>query len=218
MVKKIDSDALTELTRALGLTGAGSPVTELADGVVDQTLDVVPIVRRSRTQHGTTGLYTAIMRNVHTDAQQLTTSVNPYLVGATAQIEPYPSPMPAQFDVWLLSATARRVSGSGTITAVLHYQYASDSQGWGIDDSGVAIVASPPVALVHWDTVVALNTAFLIQEGGFPYKHFGIRIPRGSTANNGQFEFTSSSSLTSTYEALLVLGVFPITLGQDGLS
>ena len=74
-MKRIDSDALGILTKALGLTGAGSQLTELADGVVDQALDVVPIVRRGRVIGASEGLFTAIMRNVHTDAETLTTGI-----------------------------------------------------------------------------------------------------------------------------------------------
>jgi len=217
MVKKIDSDALGELTRALGLTGSGSAITELMDGVVDQTLDVGPIVRRSRTQANTSGIYLGILQNVHTDAEQLTTAINPYNVGATAAIPPWPDPMPLQFDIWLLSVNARRVSGSGTILGVLHLQMPSETQGFGIDDSGVAVTESPPLAIVSYDSLVALNTAFLVQEGGHPYVRPGIRIPRGTGVGNSSLEWTTTSSLTSTYQCLMMFGVFPITLGQDGL-
>ena len=59
-MKKIDSQALDVLQKALGLSGPGSPITELTDGVVDQVLEVGGVIRRSRTQAGTEGIHAAV--------------------------------------------------------------------------------------------------------------------------------------------------------------
>jgi len=213
-LKKIDSDALGILTKALGLTGAGSPITELTDGVVDQSLDVVPIIRRGRTQEPSSGIYTAIMQNIHAVADTETTQVNPYAVG-TGVIPPYPDPLPPQFDLWLLSATVRRQSGAATVQASLHIQYGSRQQGWGVTDAGVAVVESAPVPIAYWDALVSTQTTFALLNGANgPYAHRGIRIPR---APNLTLEFTTVASAAATFNCELVLGVFPVSLGQDGI-
>lgn len=215
-MKKIDSDALGVLNKALGLTGSGSPITELADGIVDQALDVVPAIRRGRTQAGSEGIYTAIMQNVHPGADVLTTQVDPYEVGATARIAPYPDPMPAQFDIWLLSAAMRRVSGAGSLNGgTLSLQYGSAQQGWGIDDSDVAVVESAPVHLAFWDALGSVGITFGILNGARgPFARLGIRLPRSV---NGNLIYRTESSAAATFQCQLQLGVFPTSLGQDGL-
>lgn len=215
MTKKIDSDALGVLNKSLGLTGAGSPTTELADGVVDQVLSVGEVVRRGRTQAGSEGIYTAIMQNVHTDAETITTIVNPFDV-AVGVIPPYPDPLPVQFDLWLLTACVRKPSGTGTMTAALSLQYASMQQGWGVDDSGVAVVESAPHTLAYWDLLISLGTTFGIDSRGVhgALAHIGVRIPRNV---NAALRFISVSSATATFNMQLVFGVFPVALGQDGL-
>jgi len=218
-MKKIDSDALGDLTKALGLTGRGAPVTELTDGIVDQALEVGPIIRRGRTLAGSQGIFTAILQNEHTDAETISNSIDPYKVPAAIAIPPYPpSPMPAQFDVWLLRAAVRRVSGSSTLRAVLQYQYPPSNQGWGVTDSGVAVVSNPVYNLAYWDAVIQVGTGnnfgglALAEQPLAQMRPF--RLPRNV---DGPLIFISISSLTSVFQCQLVLGVFPIALGQDGI-
>jgi len=217
-MKQIDSDALGILNRTLGLTGAGAPVTELTDGIVDQTLSINEIARRGRTQVGTSGIYTGVLRTVHTDAEALTTSVDPYAVGA-GRLAPFPDPIPRQFDVWLLGTWVNQVSGAGTLAGVLHYTYPDSSQGFGVDDSGVAVVVSAPLAIAYWTSLGALNTTFgVLADGGGtaqPRAPLNFRIPRGTTGDGGLLSFTALSSLTVTYDCYMLLGVFPMALGQD---
>ena len=214
MVKQIDSDALGEVTLALGLSGAGSPITELTDGVVDQTLSVGEIIRRSRTQAGTVGIYTPTMRTVHTDAEVLSVTVNPYNVGATAVVAPYPNPMPRQFEVWLLGASMRIASGSGGINATLSLTNGTRQQGWGVDDSGAQILVSQAIRLAFWNAIGTAGTAFgILAVNRGPHQKIGLRIPRPFS----NLVFTASSALTTTLDCQLILGVFPIALGQDVL-
>jgi len=218
MVKRIDSDALGDVKRALGLTGAGSPVTELMDGVVDQTLSVNELARRGRTLGQGTGIFYAIMQNVHGAAETLTTSVNVYDVGTTIAVPPYPSTIPAGFDVWLLYAASRRQSGTGTYTGSLSIQLPTTSRGWGVDDSGVQINQNDPMAIVYWDTLILVQELFATKQGAIgPWMRIGLRIPRGVAAATGTLRFSSVSSGVQTVNCSLILGVFPASLGQDGL-
>lgn len=212
-MKRVDSDALGIVTKALGLTGRGAAITEFLDAQLDQTLDVLPLVRRGRTQAGTEGIFTGVLQNVHGAANSLTTSVNPYNI-ATGRIAPYPDPVPAQFDIWLLAAVVRQNSGTGTLSAVLDFQ--SNVQGWGVDDSGVAVVATLTQPLAFWDAVAVEGITFGLRNGARgPYARLGIRLPR---FGDPVLTFRSTSSAVATFSCQVVLGVFPVSLGQDGLA
>lgn len=211
-MKKIDSDALDILTKALGLTGRGAPITELLDSTVDQTLDVVPIVRRGRTLAGTQGLFTGIIRNIHAAANSIETGINPYTFGATGLISPYPNPVPPQFDIWLLGAILTRVSGSGTIRAILDAQY--NTQGFGIDSAGAAVVATNTMVLAHWDAFVSEGIVFGVTAGGeLAYMPINLRLP--FTGSPG-LALRSTSSAAITIDCQILMGLFPVALGQDG--
>ena len=216
-MKKIDLDALNVLTKALGLTGRGAPVTELTDGLVDQALDMVPVIRRGRTLAGGTGIFYAILETSHVAAETVVTSIDPYKVPATGLIAPYPSPMPAQFDIWLLQASIIRAGGTGTMNALLTYTYSAANQGWGVNNGGAAVVATPPVALAHWDALATVGTSVFGVLAGTeqPTGEFDpFRLPRGV---DGPLTVTVVSSAAATFHCHMVLGVFPISLGQDGV-
>jgi len=213
MVKKIDSDALGDVKNALGLSGSGSPITELTDGVVDQVLEINELVRRGRTLAGTSGIFTPTLRNVHTDAETLTTTINPYAVGTVAAVAPYPAAVPAQFDVWLLGCGMRRVSGGGTLTATLSMTLGTRAQGFGIDDSGTQILVAQPIRLAFFNALSTVVTAFGQQADLYPWKPIGLRIPRFGA----NLVFSSISSVTVSYDMQLVIGLFPSGLGQDAL-
>lgn len=214
-MKKVDSDALGLVWRALGLTGEGATVTEIPDGILDQVIDVGPIIRRGRTQASTTGLYTPVLRNIHGAADTQASSETPYLVDVADRIEPYPTPMPAQFDVWLLGASVHRLSGTGTLSAMLTVNWDSAHQGWGVDESGNAIVANVEKAIAIWDALFTVTVGVGVLNGSNgPWAKIGMRIPRSPTST---LIFRTTSSAVATYDCQLMLGVFPVGLGQDGL-
>jgi len=208
-MKRLDSDALVYLNAALGITGRGAQVTELLDGQVEQTFDIARAARRGLTPAATEGIFTALMQNVHTDAETLVTLVNPFDV-TTGRISPYPGPVPRGFDLWILNANLIQVSGAGTVSAALFLVPGQPQLGWGIDDSGVAVVTTPILILAHWDAVVTETFEFGLEDGKVPTILRGMRLPRNSV-----LRFSSTSSLTATFRCDLILGLFPATLGQD---
>ena len=217
-MKTIDSDALSILTKALGLTGAGSPITEIADGVVDQALDVVPIVRRSRTLAGSEGLFTAIISNIHGAANTITTTIDPHRPGSALVVAPFPDVVPPEFDLWLLTATLRRESGTGTVNATLGFQPGAQQQAWGVTDGGVQVVQQDLQVIAYWNTLVTSNTTFGYLSGTSPpLIPIGMRLPRGSGAFPPTLRFVSAASAIATYNLSLNFGLFPVSLGQDGL-
>lgn len=212
-MKKVDSDALGVVNRALGLSGTGSPLTEFADGIVDQSLEVGPIVRRGRTLAGTEGNVIFRLRNGHTDAQAITTIINPFAVVA-GEIAPYPEFLSNKFDLWLLSASLRRTAGGGTLSAALFVNLPAAIIGISVQGSSALVAGITSHALAHWDAIISENIDFGITDTGGPWAKIGMRLPRAPTT---QIVFASTSSLTSSYDLLLNMGVFPIALGQDGI-
>jgi len=213
MVKRIDSQALELANRAMGLTGAGSPVTELTDGIVDQTLSVGDIVRRSRVL-GLTGIFNGILRNDHLGTDTITTSVTPYAIGTVAPVAPWPNPIPPGFDLWLLYAGIRLESGSViSAVATLNLRFAGN-QGFGIDSAGVQVLAAQDFRLAYWDTFVTVGTTFGIQANIGPLAKIGIRLPRSPFTQINAI--SSNGAAAAGLEFQLTLGMFPTALGQDG--
>lgn len=218
MSRVIDGQALDILTKTMGLTGPGEQQTQLTDGIVDQSLDIAPIVRRSRTLNPSEGIFTASMTNVHTDAESLTTAVDMYRLGTGITVPPFPAAVNNTFEIWLLGAGLSQISGGGTLNAILDLQLRA--QAFGVDDSGVAVVSTPVMPLVHWDALVSEGLTFGVTAGGeLPYAPIGIRIPRHRLgAGNGPIlTFRSTSSITTSFRCLLWLGLFPVALGQDAV-
>ena len=213
-MKLIDSDALEIMNKALGITGRGAQETELTDGVVDQAIDVVPIVRRGRTLAGSEGIFTATIRNSHTGAATVTSPIEPYAVPTVGIIPPYPDPVPVQFDIWLLQASIRQVSGAGTLVATLSIRYPGQ-QGWGIRAGTVFVGVAQPHRLAFWDALISDGTNFGILAGSQQPSAFPrTRIPRGGAT---ELIFASVSSETAAFDCQMTLGLFPVALGQDGL-
>ena len=212
-MKKIDSQALEIANKALGITGAGSLVTELADGVVDQSLDVVPIVRRSRTLGRSEGIFTALMFNEHTGATTLTSSINPFEVGALG-FPLFPSPIPENLDLWILATAVNRTSGSGTLKFAFYIDYPTSQLAFGVDDGGSQITDTPGFPVAMGDALLSAGQTIGrdVNNGGY-IGRVGLRLPRSLVS----LRFVSVSNATSSYQGMLVLGLFPVALGQDGI-
>jgi len=212
-MKKVDSDVLGVVNRALGLSGVGAPLTEFTDGTLEQVISVNDLARRGRTQAGTSGLYYGVMENDHTDAETLISQFQPY-TAATGAIAPYPSPMPAGFDVWIIGAAVDQVSGTGTLEAALFIDPPAANQGWGIDDSGAAVIAADGFAIARWNGLATATREFGLQADGLPWARIGMRMMR-PPLSNAVLQFSSVSSATSVFRCYITIGVFPVGLGQD---
>lgn len=210
-MQSVNSQALGLTNRALGITGQPSRRTQFLDGELVQVFDVAAVARRSQTPADSEGVFSAVMRNVHGAADTISTTVDPFNV-TTGRIGAYPGPVGRNFDVWLLGASVARVSGAGTLLARLMLRTNDATQGWGIDDQGVAIADAPTFPIGFWDSVES-TFGFGLRDGANPYIPLGIRMVRGQN-----LQYTSVSSAVETDQAQLTLGVYPVTLGQDALS
>jgi len=217
VAKIVDSQALEPANKALGIAGSGDSQTEFTDGTLDQVLDMAPIVRRGRTIASTGGLFRVVLRTVHTDIETLAVSWQPYESG-TGVIAPFPDPVPDTFDVWLLGASLERQSGAGNITnSVL--KLTQVIQGFGIDDSAVAITSNAVFYLAFWDTIEGSFAPGFgnVPNNNFVWQHPGIRIPRKGAIASPFIVFEAISSATVSIDCTLLVGLFPVALGQDGL-
>lgn len=210
-MKVIDSDALGILNKALGLTGSGSQVTELTDGIVEQNLDVGPIIRRGRTLAGSSGIFVGTWRNVHSAANSVTSVLSPYALASTQARAPFVTPVPPQFDLWVLRSTVVQISGTGTLSAVLNMVLPATMVG--LTTTGAGVITTWPVAF--WDSLITESIEFGILAGSLgPIASCNFRLPRGPT-NNVQMQFASTSSAAATFDLQVLFGMFPISLGQD---
>jgi len=209
-MRQFKGQALDQVAKALGLTGAGSIQTQFEDGSVVQNLDVGPFIRRGRTLAHTEGIYTGVLSNVHTNAETLQTTITLSLNQPVAAIAPFPTPIPSQFDLWLIAAAIERISGTGTLTASLRVQYPAAAQAFGIDDSGVAVVDTSNFNFGYWDSIVDQTVEVALQNGETPTAKIGLRMLPGTG-----LRFSSTSSATSSYNCHILIGLFPIGMGQD---
>jgi len=214
-LKKIDSQALGILNKSLGLTGSGSPLTELTDGVVDQSIDIAPIVRRSSTPAQTGGIFTGQFANIHPGGDTQVSLIFPYAAAVDLIFPPYLTPMPEQFDIWVLSAAMRGTGGS-TLSAGLFVVTGGAQQGWGVNSLGALLTANANMCLAFWDAVRVVGTITIGIAGGAgrATERIGFRLPRSRLT---QLQFRSTASAATTFTCDIVLGVFPVALGQDGL-
>jgi len=215
-VKRINSDALVEVNRALGLSGAAPGQTELVDDQIFQTLDIAAVARRGLTMASSEGIFHGILQNVHTDAESLNSEWRPYVDVQAPQIGAFPNPMPAGLDVWLLAMSAREESGAGTPTGAVTMVMDVSHLGFGVNDSGVPVSASTASTLARFDALVDEGGhTYFIRENGDPWWRGAVRFPRGPGT---RIQWRTTSTLTATYDLQLVVGVFPTALGQDALT
>jgi len=214
-VKVVSSDALGVVNKALGIAGQGARITEFPDGELVQVIDVTSPIRRGRTLAGTTGMFHAGFRNEHAGAGDLTNQIDVYNAGATVSVAPYPPVMPDYFDVWLLSAMLRRISGTGTIAATLGFQWGT-GVAFGRADDGTLQLPSDQMVLAWWDGTATAINVFGTQNDANPWQKIGIRIPR-TAGGAAQLFFITTASAASDWECEMLLGVFPVSLGQDAL-
>lgn len=218
MPKEIDSQALGLLQKSLGLAGAGSAQTELLDSEVLQVLDVGVAARRGMTLAGSGGIYRGVLRNVHPGADTQQSHWLAYAAPTGSVQNAYPTPVPDNFDVWILSASVTRPSGSGNVEAAL--TLFNWRQGFGHENDETPVDDNIPVCVGFWDNVVAVVELIILQRDGNPVVRLGYRIPRSpddGTVGGTGVRFASTTTAAAQYECQIIFGVFPVGLGQDAL-
>ncbi len=214
-MKRITSSALTLVDRWLGLGGSSIP-TELDDATVSQVLDLWPAVRRARTVAASTGWFHCVMDNVHPGAGALDTELDPYNPGAALapNVSPYPIPVPRDMDFWVFTAGLLRIAGVAALDgAALYWNPVAAQQGWGVNNSGVAVAGNDPFPVGRWtglDSSLAGKDPFGIAGDGSGCVKVSQRVGRGALVR-----FTTDADAACTMRLIMVCGLFPAGLGQD---
>jgi len=209
----IKNALLLPIQRLIGIAPSGSP-TVLDDDSVSLTFPVIPdIARRSLSSLPTGGYFVGILENIHSGADDESSTIDPYSARADA-VAPYPADINAEFDLWLLTVSGRRSSGAGGLTSGLASMTTPiHVQGWGRDDSGSSLIENPRIMWAEFDAISTLS-AFsqepMITEAGEILVKVGMRIPRGALIS-----FHSTSAAAAEFQMIYTLGLFPAGLGQD---
>jgi len=219
VTKRITSDALFLLNRMLGLAGGTPGPTELDDGNVTQVLDIIDVVRRSRTIAASQGWFFCIMDNVHAAAGALDSEIDPYTPGAAfaPNVSAYPARVGRDFDFWLYTASLVRIAGDGALDgALLRMNPTAAQMGWGIDNSGAAVAGDDPYPIGRFtalDSTLAARDPYGIAGDGKAYISINQRIARGNL-----LRFTTDTSgqtVSTTFRLFLTCGLFSEGIGQD---
>lgn len=210
-MQEVDSQVLQDVTSTLQLSTRGAQITEFDDAVLQQVLDVMPIVRRGGTRVGTDGVYGLTVTQAHAGAGSLTTDIDPYaLTPGTNVVGTWPSAAEIDnYDIWLLGplSVAFSVVANFAFGGVfLRFPAARMS---GIDTAA----ANTNLILGAFDTANA--TLFVGEEIGTGKIALSVaqRVPRGTL-----LRFISAAQVGAVdinFNAML--GVFPKGLGQDAV-
>ena len=212
----VKNPVLLTLQRMLGLAPGGGRPLNLDDSNISLTLPVVPHVARRGGAGIQAGWFLGVMENVHSAADAEASFIDPYEPGALLAVAPYPASVPDGFDLWLLGCSGVRSLGTGDPTGALFVVNPNDtSQAWGIDDAGVAVIATPGIRVAFFDSVSEVVQAVTADPlfnsvSGQTYIPVNMRLPRGTLLG-----FETQSAAAAEYQGAFLLGLFPAGLGQD---
>lgn len=211
MAQDVDSAALSWVAKALRLSTHGSQRTIFIDERLEQTLDIGPLVRRGLTHGAAEGLYSANIRNTHSGAEgNVATVVDPWELGIAAK-QPFPTPIPAVLDLWLIGFNAINVSTPAVFdSAFFDLAMPVVAQAFG--------TATTNVTVAGWGGEKTLaGTVHLIVHSNSPQLIFtrpAIRVPRAATF---RFHTRNVGATAPVYQLNMLLGLFPAALGQDAV-
>ncbi len=217
-MKDLDTDALVVVQRQLGYPGVGSPHTVFKDGELVQTFDTTGAIRRSRSDIAGGGTFFAIMRNDHAGADEETSTIDPLLPGALAT-ETFPAQVDtSRFDLWILGCSFNRFSGTGTNpNAFLEIDMSVTDRlrAFGVDDMGASagFGGTLTLAFINDLQVVGSVARCINTLSGQTWFPIGLRMPaQGSIL---RFHSIEADAAATVYDCIILLGLFPVGMGQD---
>ena len=212
-MQEVDSQALQLVARALRLSTGGSQLTQFQDELLQQSIDVGAVVRRGLTLAGTEGIHGASITNTHAAAGNETTTIAPFNLDGL-QNAPFPAEIPTFFDFWVLWACPVTLSGAGVFNgmdASILTPAANEAFGgtgstaarfglWS-DEITFTGIGSFPVSATGAGDAAWTNP-----------QRVGMRVPRGGT-----LRIRTRAEGAAVYRLDLIVGLFPIGMGQDVL-
>jgi len=219
MSRIIDSAALDLINTALGITGVGDTEETIIDTRnVQQVLPILELVRRSMVfgTHG--GIWQGDMVNIHAAAGDEESLIDPYVPGALSTVG-FPGSLGKQYDVWILQASMERTAGAGTLDGALLKSLPSgqSNQAWGVNSSAAAVTGIGQTVLGLWasvDASAAGENAVGLLGDGTTLLRTAFRLLRGSEITYS----TTAAGASATFRCRIIMGIFPIGLGQDVLT
>ena len=226
MSKPITSDALENVNAALGLAGGGADTTFLSDGDVQQVLQINELARRGRTIADTGGIYRVILDQVHAGAGTLFTAWAPYNPAAAGVLTGYPAgDIGKKFDWWLLASSVYRAAGAGALTSAGLFVN-NITQAFGVDDSGTQVSADNSPIVSHFSGVSVVGTSTVgtttaTVNNSSSFQRIGMRLPATGRDASGfagmNVTSFSTTDAAATFRHVLLMGLFPVGLGQDAV-
>lgn len=214
-MRLLKSSALSILNKAIGLAGGSgiSGETKLDDENLSQILNTNEIIRRSRSLAGSGGIsFGSLQVASGAGATTETATLDPYNAGVTAT-PPWPAPVPDLFDVWMIGASVFFVSGTAANfnDGLLFTTYGAGSQGLSVDEAGLTIGGvSGSIPLGNWINIEVGSFDAGERDGGGMFLSLDRRLRRGETIN-----FRVDASNAVVCQCNVILGLFPVALGQD---
>lgn len=210
-MKAIITEALLDVPRSMGLTTGPGSETQLDDQNLTQVFDVVPAVRRRMAP--APAWWFGVLQNTHGGAGDEESNLDPSTAAPFSRNQAWDL-VGAKFDIWILSVQAIRVSGTGTIVALLSMQPPARNGAWGKNESGGVITTNNRIPLALFTQVeeglLGAQSDPLQTAAGDVSVRVNQRIPR-----QGGLFFDTEASAISVYQLQVTLGLFPVGLGQD---
>jgi len=214
-MKSLDSQALDNLNKALGLSGgAGAQRQVLDDGVVSLVLDVAKVARRRELVAGSANLFWIFIRNIHTGVSSLQTSFNPFFSPGLTY-NGFPASLPEGWEIALLPPTVRASVEANFGAALLHYEGLATFQAIGKNNSSAAVAIADSMPLIGWTDAASQGGEIIaLPQVGWPLNNRPFRLRRNPSPTASTGLAFSSSSITGAVNIDLYLPfvVAPVTL------
>ena len=211
-MREIDTDALAAVLPSLGIGNPGTATrsADFDDEVLQQTLDVNPLVRRARAIVPSEGIFLGNMLNQHAIAGQKVCDLDPYTPAAGIAQSPYPSPLPSGFDVWIIGVGGF-ASTDSVLVASLQLVYGASETAFTVP--GPTPLGCSPIYALWNDSVSkgagtrALTTTTDVSK---VFQGAPLRLRKGVIVR-----WRSEASAACDISANIVFAVLPSGLGQD---
>lgn len=215
----IEGGQLAAIRRILGSPVDAMGSTQIDLGHVSQVLPVVPeIVRRSSPLAGVDGWFLGSLENNHAGADSEQTTILPYAPAAAVLTSNLPTPIPEEWDIWLIGCSGFRTSGAASLAGGISIAGPPHLLAWGQEDDGSASGSTNNRSFLGFiDGVNAGLTGLggndpltFVNVPGGAFLPLNLRLPRGCS-----LRFDSESDAAAIFQVNFIMGVFPMAMGQD---
>lgn len=207
--------ALQTVRAVLGLEGRGAQTTEYPDGILDQTLDTAPFIRRGLTRAASLGFTYHQITNIHgAGPSTVNSAFQPFGIGpgVTGWQDLWPGPVfPSDlYDAWLIYLGAECIANTGNLA----------SFAFNIEPRGTLLVQGVAADMVpfpvYTGTVETVRAGRTILQANLPVT---VRLPMRLHPDNLMFWATTTAGApASEYSLTACIGLFPAGMQQDIIS